>query len=486
MRFLAKTVVITTGTFLRGLMHVGKNQRTGGRAGEGSALGLTKSFHDIGLETGRLKTGTPPRLHRRSVDFSKTETQASDSPIPWFSFWKEDLFHVEQGGQQAGPYPDRSVLKQHGPQHCYLTRTTEATASIIRENIHLSPMYSGVIEGVGPRYCPSIEDKIVRFSEKPTHQIFLEPEGVCTEEIYVNGFSTCLPFEVQHKLVRTIAGCENAEIVRPAYAVEYDFVFPTQLTSLLETKCCKNLFLAGQINGTSGYEEAAAQGIVAGINAARRVQNLSEFTLRRDEAYIGVLIDDLISKGTSEPYRMFTSRAEHRLLLRHDNADLRLSQLGHDIGLLSRNCLDVLNYKTSLINVELARLDSVRHEGQRLTQLLRRPEVRYRDLPSRDLTLPEEVIQQVETMIKYAGYIDRQQVEATKLKSAETKQIPRDLDYALINGLRSEARQKLQAIRPASLGHAARISGVSPSDISVLMVWLRNTGERSQATSSNV
>ena len=445
-------------------------------------MGLTKSLQDLGLETARLKTGTPPRLHKRSIDFSKTETQASDSVVPWFSFWKSDLFHMEQDSKKLCLYPNGSSLEKSGPQNCFITRTTDATARVIRANIHLSPMYSGVIEGVGPRYCPSIEDKIMRFSEKATHQIFLEPEGVGTEEIYVNGFSTCLPFEVQHELVRTIIGCENAEIMRPAYAVEYDFVFPTQLTAQLETKVCKNLYLAGQINGTSGYEEAAAQGLMAGINAAKSAQGLPGMTLARDQAYIGVLIDDLISKGTSEPYRMFTSRAEHRLLLRHDNADLRLSQIGYEAGVLKKSKVDIVNNKRSKIDLELKRLDSVRHEGQKLSQLLRRPEVLYGDLPSQDRTLPDEVIAEVEIITKYAGYISRQEIEAAKLKSVETKQLPADLDYSTINGLRVEAKQKLQAIRPANLGQASRISGVSPSDVSVLMIWLRKAGERNKET----
>jgi len=485
-RFLARTVIITTGTFLRGLMHVGPSQKAGGRAGEASAIGLTKSLQDLGLMIGRLKTGTPPRLHRRSINFSKTELQPSDSPIPWFSYWKDDLFHVEHNERRPQEYPENSALRVFGPQSCYITRTTDATTKLIRASIHLSPMYSGLIEGVGPRYCPSIEDKIVRFSEKPTHQVFLEPEGIHTEEIYVNGFSTCLPFEIQHALVRTIVGCENAEIIRPAYAVEYDFVFPTQLSQCLETKVCENLFLAGQINGTSGYEEAAAQGIMAGINAARRVQSLPGIVLRRDQAYIGVLIDDLVSKGTSEPYRMFTSRAEYRLLLRHDNADIRLSPLGHDMGLLNKRQLDVITLKINQINNEVSRLDAVRHEGQKLSQLLRRPEIQYQDLPSKDQTLSDEVVQQVEIAVKYAGYIDRQQVEAMNLKSSEAKRIPAGFDYTAVNGLRSEAKQKLQAICPANLGQAARISGVSPSDISVLMVWLRNAPERNKSAANGV
>src|SRR5688572_25527509 len=293
-QFHGKTTVITTGTFLRGLMHIGRDQQAGGRAGEVAATGLSASLQEVGLELGRFKTGTPPRLLKRSIDFSKTETQHGDEPVPYFTFWPDDLFHVEQAA--PGPYPRDSVLAQNGGQMpCFITYTTDATAKVIRENLHLSPLYSGVIEGVGPRYCPSIEDKIIKFPSKERHQIFLEPEGIATDEIYVNGFSTSLPFEVQIPLVRTIVGCEAAEIIRPAYAVEYDCAFPTQLQASLETKVCQNLYLAGQINGTSGYEEAAAQGIIAGINAANRVRNRPPILLKRDQAYIGVLIDDLVT-----------------------------------------------------------------------------------------------------------------------------------------------------------------------------------------------
>jgi tRNA uridine 5-carboxymethylaminomethyl modification enzyme len=465
------TVVITTGTFLRGLMHIGSNQQSGGRAGEAAAMGLSGSLKELGLELGRLKTGTPPRLLRRSIDFSKTQIQPGDEPVPYFTYWKDDLFHVEQ----SDTYPPGSILDRiNGQLPCHITYTTDETARIIRANLHKSPMYSGAIEGVGPRYCPSIEDKIVKFPEKERQQIFLEPEGIATDEIYVNGFSTCLPFEVQFEMVHTIIGCEQAEIMRPAYAVEYDFVFPTQLHPSLETKVCRNLFLAGQINGTSGYEEAGGQGIMAGINAIRRVQGRPPIILRRNEAYIGVLIDDLVTKGTIEPYRMFTSRAEYRLLLRQDNADLRLSQLGHDIGLLPERNHRKFEIKRAAIEAELARLEKTRVGSETLAQMLRRPEVPYADLPNRDTSLSKEVIQQVEIALKYEGYIARQEIEVAKLKGLEDKQIPAWLDYAKVPSLRTEARQKLAKIQPATLGQASRISGVSPSDVGILMIWMKN------------
>ncbi|MEO6034792.1 MAG: tRNA uridine-5-carboxymethylaminomethyl(34) synthesis enzyme MnmG [Verrucomicrobiota bacterium] len=476
-QFLGEAIIITTGTFLRGLMHIGANQQSGGRAGESAAQDLSASLKQIGLELGRLKTGTPPRLIKRSINFSGLDEQLGDEPVPYFTFWKEGLFHVEHAEGSTSIYPKGSILEQiQGQLPCHLTYTTPATAEIIRKNLHKSPMYSGVIEGVGPRYCPSIEDKIVRFSEKERHQVFLEPEGIATDEIYVNGFSTCLPFEVQIELVRSILGCENAEIMRPAYAVEYDFAFPTQLKHSLETKLCENLFLAGQINGTSGYEEAGAQGMMAGINAARKVKSLPPVILRRDQAYIGVLIDDLITKGTTEPYRMFTSRAEYRLLLRQDNADLRLSEIGYNTGLLPKVNFEKFCRKKIQIERELNRLNICKHGSDSLSQLLRRPTVAYADLPSTDGSLSLEVTQQVEITVKYAGYISRQEVEVAKFKNLEDKQIPIDFDYSRIQSLRSEARQKLIKVQPATIGQATRISGVSPSDISLLLVWLKHSG----------
>ena len=494
--YLGKTVIITTGTFLRGLMHIGSNQQSGGRAGDAAAMNLSSSLQNLGLELGRLKTGTPPRLLRKSIDFTKTEIQCGDDPVPFFTYWKDDLFHVEHSGinpqdigHSDGNYPPGSILDRlNGQLPCYITYTTDATAQIIRANIHKSPMYSGVIEGVGPRYCPSIEDKIVKFPDKERQQIFLEPEGIATDEIYVNGFSTCLPYEVQVDLVRTIIGCENAEILRPAYAVEYDFAFPTQLRPWLEAKVCKNLFLAGQINGTSGYEEAGAQGLMAGINAVRRVQGRHPVVLRRDQAYIGVLIDDLVTKGTVEPYRMFTSRAEYRLLLRQDNADLRLSELGHDIGLLPERNFLKFQAKREAIEKEISRLETAREGTETMIQLLRRPELTYADLPAKNPDLSEETIQQVEIAVKYAGYIDRQETEVARFKTLEDKQIPASFDYDTVHSLRTEARQKLNKIRPATLGQASRISGVSPSDIGILMVWLKrgDSSARSQTETDPV
>ena len=482
-QFLAETVVVTTGTFLRGLMHIGANQQSGGRAGESAATGLSGSLAEVGLRLGRLKTGTPPRLVRQSIDFTRTEPQYGDEPVPWFTYWKEDLwndplFHVEHRTGSStlppGPYPAGSILARHGGQEpCYITHTTDRTREIILQNLHKSPMYSGVIEGVGPRYCPSIEDKYVRFADKPKHQIFLEPEGIATDEIYVNGFSTCLPFEVQVEMVHSIVGCEKAEILRPAYAVEYDFSDPTQLSPSLETRCCQNLFLAGQINGTSGYEEAAAQGIMAGINAARRVQAKDPIVLRRDQAYIGVLIDDLVTKGTLEPYRMFTSRAEYRLLLRQDNADQRLSPIGRDIGLLPQRHFDQFSSKLLSIQEEVRRLQTTRHGQDLLSDLLKRPEVEYRTLPGLRTDLPDEVTLQVQITLKYAGYIDRQEAEVERLRLWENQGIPATLDYGQVPSLRIEARLKLQSIQPTSLGQAGRISGVTPADVSVLSLFLK-------------
>ena len=480
-RYAGTSVVITTGTFLKGLMHVGANKQTGGRAGESAVGGFSESLQAVGLELGRLKTGTPPRLLKRSINFSKTATQPGDDPVPSFSFWKEDLFHVEHSGinpkdvgHSGGKYPPGSILDRlNGQLPCHITYTTDKTAEIIRANLHKSPMYSGEIEGIGPRYCPSIEDKVVRFADKESHQIFLEPEGIGTDEIYVNGFSTCLPFEVQYEMVRSIIGCENAEILRPAYAVEYDFAFPTQLKNTLETKPCENLFLAGQINGTSGYEEAGAQGLIAGINAALKIQNKKGLVLRRDQAYIGVLIDDLITKGTAEPYRMFTSRAEYRLLLRQDNADLRLCEISKQTGLLSNRQYEIFSRKKAQYENELERVKKTRQGTHSLEQLLKRNDFSHKDLPQPNTPLSSEVAEQVEINIKYAGYIQRQEIEVEQFKKMEGRSIPEWIDYDQIPGLRTESRLKLKQIQPATIGLASRISGINPTDVSLLMVWIK-------------
>ncbi len=467
--FHGKTVVITTGTFLRGLMHIGQNKTEGGRMGDYSARDLSGSLAELGIELLRLKTGTPPRLLGRSIDFSKMEEQRGDASPTLFAFHDtretSDLFHVEQQGEQRlGWTPGTSQVS------CWLTHTTPESAQIVRENLHKSALYGGSIEGVGPRYCPSIEDKIVRFAEKPRHQIYLEPEGRHTNEYYVNGLSTSLPLEVQIRLVRSIPGLERAEILRPAYAVEYDFAPPTQLTTSLESRKLEGLFFAGQINGTSGYEEAAGQGTIAGINAALKTQGRQPLVLGRDQAYIGVLIDDLVTKGTLEPYRMFTSRAEHRLLLNHGSAELRLLTHGESLKLLSVRRLYKIRYKHGRVVHWSGLLECERHNGERIGDLVRRG-TESGCLPEDFLTETIEIQTEVLYRVRYRGYLEREGRIVERSRQAENARIPSEIDYCSIKGLRREAAQKLANLRPSTIGQAGRISGVSPADISILMIY---------------
>ena len=462
-RYSANAVIITAGTFLNGLIHTGNSKTKGGRAGEPSSDKLSDSLRDLGFEISRLKTGTPPRLNGNTINYKILQEQDGDERPTAFSF---------------------STKKIQRPQiKCHITYTNNTTHEIIRSNLDRSPLYTGQIKAVGPRYCPSIEDKIVRFPDKNQHQIFLEPEGLNTSEVYCNGISTSVPCDVQETMIRSIKGLEEAEITRYGYAIEYDFIPPTQIKPSLETKIVKNLFLAGQINGTSGYEEAAAQGIMAGINAALKVQGREPFILDRSEAYIGVLIDDLVTKGTREPYRMFTSRAEYRLILRHDNADRRLMKYGHRFGLVKKDQWKELQEKEKVISRAIEYLENTKSGADLLAKLLRRPDMSYGDLLKIDGNLKEQNIspltqEQIEVEIKYKGYIDRQQKQIEKYKKMEEFLLPSWFNYDDISGLRTEARQKLDKIRPVSLGQASRVSGVSPADISILMVYLMSRGKR--------
>ncbi|MBK1872562.1 tRNA uridine-5-carboxymethylaminomethyl(34) synthesis enzyme MnmG [Marinobacter sp. 1-3A] len=474
-RFNAKTVVLTTGTFLGGVIHIGMQQHSGGRAGDAPANALAQRLRELPFNVGRLKTGTPPRIDARSVDFSVMQEQWGDNPAPVMSFIGNRDQHPEQ-------------------VCCYVTRTTEQTHDIIRSGFDRSPMFAGNIEGVGPRYCPSIEDKVNRFADKDSHQIFVEPEGLTTNELYPNGISTSLPFDIQLAAVRSIPGFENAHITRPGYAIEYDYLNPQDLRHTLETKFIQGLYFAGQINGTTGYEEAGAQGLLAGINAALRAQEKSEWYPRRDEAYLGVLVDDLITMGTKEPYRMFTSRAEYRLILREDNADLRLTETGRKLGLVNDERWQKFNAKFEAIATERKRLETTRihpatEAGERannflkqpmtrdhtLAELLRRPEIAYSHVAEIGAAQSEDpvVAEQVEIEIKYEGYISRQTDEIERLRRNENTALPIDLDYDAIGGLSNEIKQKLKEVRPETVAQASRIQGVTPAAISQILVNLK-------------
>ncbi len=480
-RISCRAIIITTGTFLRGLMHTGEKQTEGGRVGESAARGLSGCLEKLGLELGRLKTGTPPRLARESIDLSRFELQPGDDIPSPFSYLNE---YVPANKDGCPPSPGKGVTRPFAARWspplaqvpCYLGATNQAIHDIIRANLHRAPMYSGQIHSTGPRYCPSIEDKVVRFADKDRHHIFLEPEGLDTDEIYCNGISTSLPADVQEQIVRLVPGLENAKILRHGYAVEYDMVWPTQIQSTLQTKKIAGLFLAGQINGTSGYEEAAAQGLVAGVNATRYVAGgVTDFVLRRDQAYIGVLIDDLVTKPPTEPYRMFTSRAEHRLHLRNDNADERLTPVGKQIGLVDEDRWLRFSARRDEIERGMEMLRTSRVDGTLAADFLRRSESDWAKLSeifplAREI--PSDIAMQLEIRVKYAGYIAKQDKQIERFAKMENKLIPLSLDYGRVTGLRNEALQKLKTFTPRSLGQALRISGITPADVTLLAIHL--------------